>query len=105
MNPAATIRDKVEEFISHLAKVTQTASLYGESHRITGEALDDLQAILDDILSQRNEITIGIIGDEIAFEKKPFFETSMRKKGFIELLKDKKMNKISFSLGISVDEY
>jgi len=68
------------------------------------DALHDMQIVLNEILSEQNEITIGIIGDEIAFEKDPFFETSIRKKGFIDLLKEKQMNKISFSLGIDATE-
>ncbi|MFC1502066.1 HD-GYP domain-containing protein [bacterium] len=104
MNQSTTIRNKVENFIAHLAKVTQTASLYGESHRLTMDTLHDMQSVLNEILSEQNEFTIGIIGDEIAFEKDQFFETSIRKKGFIDLLKEKQMNKISFSLGIDATE-
>jgi HD-GYP domain-containing protein (c-di-GMP phosphodiesterase class II) len=104
MNSSATIRNKVDKFINQLAKVTQIASIYGDSHRITDEALVNIQTTLDDVFSEMNEFTIGIVGDEIAFEKEPYFDTSQKKKPFIELLKEKKMKKISFSKGVDRNE-
>ena len=90
------IRSGVEELIGLLISAVQTANIYGRDHNLTKDAIDRLYSMLRDSLSGREEITIGIIGDEIAFEKKPFYEISKNIKKFILRLKSMKIEKISF---------
>ena len=63
------IRDEVEKIVAWLGGVTKVCRIYGPEHKLTKEALDTLYKVLSDVMSERKEITVGIIGDEIAFEK------------------------------------
>jgi hypothetical protein len=102
--PQAGIREKIDELITHLARAMQIKSMYGEEHALTKNAVDHLSDHLNDILMDRPEITIGIIGDEIAFEKEPLFETSSRRQNFIDHLKTLGIKKISFVNGVQNSE-
>lgn len=97
-------RDKIEEFIRKLVNVTNIFDMYGESHKISTEAVSDLYSVLKEALSKKEEITIGVIGNEIAYEKEPYYELSESVKGFIEHLKDIKLEKMSFSKGLKEGE-
>jgi HD-GYP domain-containing protein (c-di-GMP phosphodiesterase class II) len=98
------IRDRIEELITRLARAVQITQMYGPQHNLAVESVDSLFEWLSELLLHKEEITIGIVGDEFAYEKQPLFEYSQRKKGFIEYLKTKGANKISFSAGIDKSE-
>jgi HD-GYP domain-containing protein (c-di-GMP phosphodiesterase class II) len=94
----------LETFITRLARAVQVTQLYGMRHALTEEAINGLQAALDDLLVRRDEVTLGIIGDELAFEKQPLYELSIKRRGFIEYLKAKGLKKISFWHGLERKE-
>ncbi len=98
------IRDKIEDFITRLARAIQVNRIYGKEHQLSLEAVDSLYKILSDLLVHREDITIGIIGNEIAFEKEPLYELSARRKGFVEFLKVSGIKKISFVRGVDSKE-
>jgi len=98
------IRERIEELITRLARAVQIIQMYGPQHNLAAESVDSLFALLTELLVRKKEITIGIIGDEFAYEKQPLFEYSQRKKGFIEYLKAKGANKISFYPGVDKPE-
>lgn len=97
-------RDKVEEMVKALARAMQTCTMYGIGHKIAGEAVEDLFQMLEQLLSEEEEITIGIIGDEIAYKKKPYYETSKRITTIIDRLKEINLRKISFARGLKGSE-
>lgn len=99
------VRDKVETVIIGMAKVRQITQMYGQGHRIAKEGLDESFDILDSILKGTDEVTIGIIGDEMAYEARPFYETSLRIAEFIDYLISIKVRKISFSKGLEREEF
>jgi HD-GYP domain-containing protein (c-di-GMP phosphodiesterase class II) len=96
--------EKVADLITRLARSIQVAQLYGPRHAITEEALDALKSSLDSVLAGRDDVTIGIIGDELAFEKEPLFELSAKRRGFIDFLRAKGVKKLSFFKGVERDE-
>ncbi|MFH1798987.1 MAG: hypothetical protein ABH844_06630 [Candidatus Omnitrophota bacterium] len=98
------LRDKVEQMIMLMVSAVHTEGLYGKSHSLTQKIVSRLHSELDSILQDQKEITIGIVGEEFAFEKKPFYKTSKKFKNFISLLKDAGAAKISFSEGIEKEE-
>jgi len=93
-------KEQIEDFIRYLARAAQVSHHYGRDHRITLNAIDDLFEVLDTILIDSNHIVIGVIGDEIAFEKEPLLKSSKNRASFIERLKELGIEKIRFSLGI-----
>ncbi|MFQ5951850.1 MAG: HD-GYP domain-containing protein [Candidatus Omnitrophota bacterium] len=102
--PENQIKKKVEELVLGLSKAVQIQIMYTGEHKLTIEAIDKLYEILTDTLAEKVEITIGIIGDEIAFEKEPYYETSQKIRDFIDHLKEIDVKKISFERGIRRDE-
>lgn len=98
------IRRKVERLIRMLASAIHVRGLYGDDHKITQGTVDALYSLLEEILKDTEEITIGVIGQEIAFEEEPFYELSKQMKGFIDHLKKLKAEKISLSKGIQKKE-
>jgi putative nucleotidyltransferase with HDIG domain len=103
--PEPDIRDRVEELVVSLGRIRQVGLMYGEGHRIAKESVDTGYATLENILAERGEVTIGIIGDELAYEKEPFYEASLRMGEFIEHLKAIGMKKISFLKGTEKQEF
>jgi len=98
--PENPIRKNIEELIKLLARAVQIRRMYQVNHPMTKEALDYLLNRLAELLVDRREITIGIIGDEIAFEKEPFYSISKKRGGFIKHLKAMGVNKLTFSMGV-----
>jgi len=98
------IRDKVEKLVKELAGAQQVRTMYSQDHDLTRKSVNKLFYILEDLLFIKDEITIGIIGDEFAFEKEPFYDISAKIKGFIDHLKEIDALKISFLKGVSKEE-
>ncbi|MBN2105124.1 hypothetical protein JW835_13880 [bacterium] len=98
------IRDQIEALIIRLAKASKMYSIYQSDHKLTGDICIQLFELLEKILIMRREVTIGIISDELAFEKKPFLETSAKVSDFIDRLTEKGLKKITFCQGIIQEE-
>ena len=98
------IRNTIEEIIKRLARAIQITRMYVKEHQLTSEAIDALYTAIHDTLVKRGEITIGIIGNEFAFEKEPLYEFSQKRKGFIKHLKALGINKVCILDGIEKDE-
>ncbi|MGB3056731.1 MAG: hypothetical protein WBC16_01045, partial [Candidatus Omnitrophota bacterium] len=80
--PENNIREKVRELITGLARTISMCAMYTEDHKLAQDAIDGLYKILSEVLSEKEEITIGVIGNEIAFEKEPYYEESERLRDF-----------------------
>ncbi len=90
------IISRVGKIVALMVSAVQMESVYGREHNLTKEELKQLYDMLRESLAGRADITLGIIGDEIAFEKEPFYELSKNIEKFILRLKDMKIEKISF---------
>ena len=67
------INQKIEKAFKDLLTSLQTAKLYGPEHPITKDSIEKVYLSLQDVLAEREELVIGIIGEELAFEKEIFF--------------------------------
>jgi len=104
MDNSIPIRDQIEALIIRLAKASKMYSIYQSDHKLANDICVQVHELLEEILLMRREITIGIISNELAFEKKPFIETSAKIRDFVERLTEKGLKKITFRGGISKDE-
>ncbi|MBN1783250.1 hypothetical protein JW948_19100 [bacterium] len=104
MNDAIPIRDKVEALIIRLAKASKMYSIYQSDHRLAEDICNQVHQMLEEILMLRSEIILGVISNEIAFEKKPFIETSGKIPDFITRLTEKGLKKVIFRQGVKKDE-
>lgn len=98
------IRDKVERMIMSMARAVHVTGMYSNNHPLTQKTVFEFYETLDQVLRENPEITIGVIGEELAYEKKPFYKMSKRVKVFINRLKDAGVMKISFSKNVKEEE-
>ena len=98
------LRDQIEALIIRLAKASKMYSIYQSDHRLASDICDQVHKLLEQILFMRASFTIGIISNELAFEKTPYIETSSKIPDFIERLTEKGLKKITFNQGILKEE-
>ena len=104
MDSTTPLRDQVEGLIIRLAKASKMYSFYQSDHKLASEICLQVHQILEQILFTRKQITIGIISNELAFEKKPYIETSAKVVDFIQRLTEKGLKKITFMQGVLQEE-
>jgi hypothetical protein len=88
--------EKIESSFKDLLACLQTARLYGTNHPLFDKAVDKAYVVLNEILQERPELTFGIVGEELAFEKEIFFELSKMSKPVVIFLKNKGVESIAF---------
>lgn len=98
------IRAKIEELLKELSGAVQIRSMYSHDHNLTQKVINKLYYVLEDLLFVEKEITIGIIGNEAAYGKEPFYEVSQQIQGLIKHLKSINAVKIGFLKGMTKDE-
>jgi len=96
--------EKVEKFIRDLLGSVQTAKLYATNHPIFLQSVDKAYESLHDALSEKRMIAIGIIGEELAFEKEIFFDLSKMARPAILYLKSRGIERLDFHAGVEKQE-
>ena len=94
--PVHDIRERVTVLIMEIASAIQARGMYGGAHKLSRDAVTKLSRVLADIFEDRDEITIGIIGDEVIFEKEPLYELARTTGGFTRGMRDAGIDKITF---------
>ena len=97
--------EKIEIFIRNMLASLQTAKLYATSHPIFSKSIDKAHESLLEALEGREELAIGIVGDELAFEKEIFFDLSKQVKPAIVYLKGRGIERMVFYLGGEKEEF
>ncbi len=95
---------KIENSFKDLIYSLHMARLYGITHQKFMASVDTVYNDLQDIFKEKEEIVIGIVGDELAFEKEIFFELSKIAKPIIGHLREIKIEKIAFLRAIEKEE-
>lgn len=95
---------KVEGAFKNLIYSLHMARLYGVEHSKFFASIDNVYNDLQDIFKEKEEITIGIVGEELAFEKEIFFELSKMAKPVIDHLRGIKIEKITFLRAMRKEE-
>ncbi|MDD2752465.1 MAG: hypothetical protein PHN59_04970, partial [Candidatus Omnitrophica bacterium] len=96
--------EKIEEFFRDLFSCLQIARLYTTAHAQFEKSIDKAYTGLSAILNEKEELVIGIIGEELAFEKEILFDLSRVMKPVISYLKDRGVERIAFYRGIEKKE-
>jgi len=96
--------DKIEGLLRELFTCLQSAKMYGTDHALFQKELDKGYLVFQDALSARDEIIIGIVGEELAFEKEVLFDLSKMLNPTIIYLKERSIERLSFYRGLSRDE-
>ncbi|MDD5281358.1 MAG: HD domain-containing protein [Candidatus Omnitrophica bacterium] len=95
---------KVEKAFKELLTCLQTAKMYGTMHPMFQKSLDKAYAAFEDVLAQRQEMVIGIVGDELAFEKEILFDLGKLLRSAILYLKERNIERLAFYSGLSKEE-
>ncbi|MDD5692615.1 MAG: HD domain-containing protein, partial [Candidatus Omnitrophica bacterium] len=95
---------EIQTAFKELLTCLQTAKLYGTVHPMFQKSLDKAYTAFEDVLNSRPEMVIGIVGDELAFEKEIFFDLSRLLKSAILYLKERNIERLAFFRGLSKEE-
>jgi len=98
------MNSEIETSFMKLLSAVQVAKLYGGKHPVVLKAVQEAYASITEVLNKIPLLTVGIVGEEIAFEKEIFFELSKLVKQGIGFLKEKNIEKISFKRGMEFDD-
>ena len=94
----------IEDSLRRLVSSLQLARIYPLEHPKFREALDAAYASLQELLRQKEELVVGIVGEELAVENEIFFDLSRTLKPMIQHLKERKIERISFRRQLSREE-
>jgi len=95
---------KVEKAFKELLTCLQTAKMYGVVHPMFQKSLDRSYAAFEEVLAQRQDMVIGIVGDELAFEKEIFFDLGKLLRSAILYLKERNIERLAFYRGLNKEE-
>ena len=96
--------EAIENSLRSLISSLQSAKIYPLEHPKFKESLENAHNSLRNLLGERSELVVGIIGEELAFEKEIFFDLSKSVKPFIQYLKERGIERIAFTRGITKEE-
>jgi HD-GYP domain-containing protein (c-di-GMP phosphodiesterase class II) len=94
----------IEAAFKGLLTCLQALKMYGLVHPMSQKALDTSFEAIAVVLANRQEMTIGIVGEELAFEKEILFDLAKFLRPAILYLKERNIERISFVYGLSKEE-
>ncbi|MBU4418733.1 MAG: HD domain-containing protein, partial [Candidatus Omnitrophica bacterium] len=95
---------KIEVAFKELLTCLQAAKMYGTVHPMFQNSLEKAFAAFEDVFNDRQEIIIGIVGDELAYEKEIFFDLGKLLRPAILYLKERNIERLAFYRGLSKEE-
>jgi putative nucleotidyltransferase with HDIG domain len=95
---------KIEVAFKELLTCLQSAKMYGTVHPMFQKSLEKAYAAFQEAFSDRSEIVIGIVGDELAFEKEIFFDLGRLLRPAILYLKERNIERLAFYRPLSQEE-
>ncbi len=96
--------NNIGEAFKGLLSCLQSLKMYGAEHPMFQKSLDKAFAALSAVLADQPEIIIGIVGEELAFEKEILFDLSKFLRPAILYLKERNIERIAFYSGLSREE-
>ncbi len=97
-------RAKVKEFLRKLAAAYQGIKIYTLKHLAAQKDLEDIFNEISSLLSTEKVFSFGLLGDEIFYEDKIFFDLSSVVRDFVKDLKNRNIEKLVFKKGVSKTE-
>lgn len=95
---------KIEVAFKELLTCLQAAKMYGTVHPMFQKSLEKAFTAFEDVFNDRQEIIIGIVGDELAYEKEIFFDLGKLLRPAILYLKERNIERFAFYRGLSKEE-
>jgi HD-GYP domain-containing protein (c-di-GMP phosphodiesterase class II) len=98
------VRDKIKICFIYLMNAIQAGKIYTGDHPKFKEYLNRLYAIVQEILEDRKELVLGIIGGEAAWEDEIFFNLRGKLGLLIDFLEKNGVERIIFQQGLRFEE-
>lgn len=98
-------RENIEKFLGKFLSLLPMAKIYTCQHQRFKANLQEAYELLIEILRDNEELSMGIVGQEVAYENEIFFDLSRNIKGVIWDLKNKGLERMTFYRGISQQEF
>ncbi len=96
--------EQVIEFIRSFFSAVQLTRIYPPDHPKLTEGIRKVFEALKVLFAERQKVTLGFVGEEIAFEKEIFFDLSVRFKDMLAEFRNKGVEKIAFTQPLSREE-
>ena len=93
-----------EELVRRLAAALRATELYAPNHPLIQRSVDTLSAAVVAGLQSAGSIVVAFIGDEIVVDATRLAKSSASLAGFVRDLRDREVDKITFSRGATKDE-
>lgn len=87
-----------------LVNCWQALRMYGAGHPMFEKALDTAYGLFEAVFNLRQEMVIGIVGEELAFEKEILFDLGKFLHPTILYLKERNIERLVFLRGLTKDE-
>lgn len=97
-------REEIEQFVFRLVGAIKVCRTYGVDHALSKEALDTLLQLFDKMSSQKRDVTLGIVGEEIVYDNVPFPRLSKQQTHFIDHLKSIGVERITIGSSVKREE-
>ena len=94
----------IEVAFRSLLTCLQSLKMYGEAHPMFQKSLDKAAEAFAEVLASRQEMVIGIVGKELAFEKEILFDLAKFLGPAILYLKERNIERIAFYSGLDREE-
>jgi len=98
------VRDKIKICFIYLMNAIQAGKIYAGDHPKFKEYLNRLHGIVQEILEDRKELVLGIIGGEAAWEDEIFFNLRGKLGLLIDFLEKNGVERIIFQQGLRFEE-
>lgn len=82
----------------------QAAKLYADDHPKFQEFVQRLHALLQEILKETNELIMGVVSGELAWEDEIFFSLSQRMQPLVDFLEEGRIERVVFQNGLRFEE-
>jgi len=93
-----------EELVRRLAAAVRGASLYTPDHPLVRRGIDALAALSQTALQRDDTLIIGFIGDEVVVNGQRLFRSAAMLIGFARDLREREIEKITLTPGVTRDE-
>jgi putative nucleotidyltransferase with HDIG domain len=98
------MHELIGNVLNDLNVTVQRIRIYTQEHPLFKDSLEVTYCHLSQVLQAKDELVVGIIGDELAFEKEIFFDLSKKLKWFIHFLTKRQIERIIFHKGLQKEE-
>jgi HD-GYP domain-containing protein (c-di-GMP phosphodiesterase class II) len=98
------MKERIGAFLGDFLSAVQSSKLYGLEHPIFKSALDKAYKSISNLLIERDDLIIGIIAEEVVFDKEIIPASSSLSKGAVNYLKAQGVERIVFNRGVRLFE-